>query len=281
MTKLSVAYSPCPNDTFIFQAWALGLVSPQLPMQSHLGDIQHLNEEAIALKHDVCKISFANLGLLLEDYILLPVGCALGYGCGPKIISKTPFKIQDLTNKKIAIPGNSTTAHLMLKMLCDVPLEKHFCTYDQVLSLIDDGQVDCGIIIHETRFTFEQQGFHEIVDLGIMWESCFSLPIPLGGIVAKRSLGIEKIAYIVQAIKDSMEFANSNTEIITPYIQKYAQELTLDVLRSHINLYVTKDSYNLSEQAIEAIKIILKQSEINQQPLPWLFNETINIFNRT
>ena len=162
MTNLKVAFSPCPNDTFIFHAWLKGLISSPINIQPVLEDVQTLNELAMQKRYPVSKISCYCLGLIEDEYQMLSSGAALGYGCGPKIIAKDKFPLEELGSKRIAIPGRQTTAHFLLDLLAPKPIEKRFCSYNEIADLIRSGAVDCGLIIHESRFTFAAQGFNEI-----------------------------------------------------------------------------------------------------------------------
>ncbi len=273
--SISLAFSPCPNDTFIYHAWVKGLVAPELPPVPTLADVQELNQWAKEGVHDVTKISINCLGRILEDYVMLPVGSALGQGCGPKIIAREGFSLSDLRSKRIAVPGEDTTAHLLLSLLTPEPKQKTFCVYDDVLALIRAGIVDCGVIIHETRFTFHQEGFVEIADLGELWEEQTGLPIPLGGLVAKRSLGNEKIAQITDAIQSSLRFAWDNPEAGASYRQTYSLEMDPEVLQQHIDLYVNEESLQLSPEGIQAVDHLLSEGRriglLPHSDKDWLF----------
>lgn len=236
-------------------------------MEPVLGDIQHLNEWAVAGRYPVTKLSFSCLGRVLDDYVLLPAGAALGRGCGPKIISNEPFDLADLPNKRIAIPGRDTTAYLLLCILFGVPSTPVFCTYDEITTLLQHDAVDCGLIIHETRFTFAAAGFVEIADLGELWERQHNLPLPLGGIAAKRCLGIDYLEAITRAVQQSIAFARRQPDACTAYILDNSQEKQQDVVDQHIALYVNDDSVELSPQGVEAIDTLLTLAR-DKQLLP-------------
>lgn len=272
---LTMAYSPCPNDTFIFHAWVHGLVSPRLPVQTALADVQELNELAMTAYYPITKVSFNTLGHILDDYIMLPVSTALGRGCGPLLIAKEPFPLEELCTKRVAVPGKDTTAFLLLQTLAPQAAEKTFCLYDEVTDLIHQGEVDCGVIIHETRFTFEKEGFVAIADLGSLWEQQFASMIPLGCIAAKRSLGERKLAEITQAIKQSLRYAWDYPQASMNYVLENSIEQDLDVVRRHIDLYVNKYSYELDEEALQSIDALFyaarQRGLLPECERPWLF----------
>ncbi len=272
---LPIAYSPCPNDTFLFHAWAAGLVGQEYPISPILADVQHLNEWALQGKYPVSKVSMHCLGYILDNYVLLPAGCALGYSCGPKIIAAKDFDLNNIGDKRIAIPGRDTTAHLLCNILVDPSIEKHFCTYDQVPRMIRSGIVDCGIIIHETRFTFLDSGFVEIADLGELWENRYHLPLPLGGIVAKRSLGQETLNDLTNIIHASLKSAYQNPKSSHDYILMHSIEKEPDVIRKHIELYVNEDTSRLTEKGRAAIDKMLQLAREHDLIPPhnkdWLF----------
>ncbi len=274
-TTLPLAFSPCPNDTFLFHGWATGLVGQKYPISPILADVQHLNEWAQQGKYPVSKVSIHCIGQILNDYVLLPTGCALGHSCGPKIIASKHFDLNKISDKRIAIPGLDTTAHLLFNVLVDPTVEKLFCPYDQVTRLIRSGRVDCGLIIHETRFTFQQDGFVEIADLGQVWEDRYHLPLPLGGIVAKRSLGQETLNDITRIIQASLRVAMQDPEACQQYILEHSIEKNRDVIRQHIDLYVNNETVELSEQGRAAITQLLALARENDLIPPsnieWLF----------
>jgi 1,4-dihydroxy-6-naphthoate synthase len=254
---VSVAYSPCPNDSVTFLGWENGIIkSPIIPKVS-LGDIQSLNEWAFKGLFSVSKVSFASLGYLLDDYVLLPCAAAIGFGCGPKIISKNPIDKESLKDCTVAIPGENTTAHLLLSGLFPSVTRKVFCTYDEVLTLLEKGEVDAGLIIHETRFTFQKLGFYEVADLGSLWEEKTKLPIPLGGVIAKRSLGNDILQQISSAISSSISYGLANTDILWDTILERSIEKDQSIVHQHIDLYVNKESLSLSSESKSAIVSLL------------------------
>ena len=213
MTRdLSLGFSPCPNDTFIFYGLVHNKIDPGYRAgvtfaQPVLEDVEKLNMWALAQKLDVTKLSFHALGHVLDDYCVLSAGSALGRGCGPLLVAGSETSLDKLTEKTIAIPGKLTTAALLLKMFlpnCHRLVEMRF---DQIMGAISDGDVDAGVIIHESRFTYREEGFICLQDLGLWWEQSTGLPIPLGCIAARRSLGRDKINAIDRAIRASVDYA--------------------------------------------------------------------------
>ena len=260
-SPLSIGFSPCPNDTFIFHALMHGLVAdPQLSFSKEiLADVETLNEWALEGRLDVSKVSFHAFGHILDDYVLLDAGSALGLGCGPLLVAGKPLTNADLERGKIAIPGNYTTAVMLLRLFAPQCDNLVVMSFEQIMPAIIAGEVDAGVIIHESRFTYPQYGLHLIQDLGQWWEEVSGHPIPLGGIVAKRSLGEEKIAIIQRLIRDSVRWAFSNPESSRDYIKQHAQEMDAQVTREHIKLYVNSSSEHLENEDVMAITDFLKR----------------------
>ncbi len=274
---LPIAFSPCPNDTFLFHAWATGLVGKEMPIIPTLADVQHLNEGALKGIYPISKVSIYTAGLIRDYYVLLPTGCALGHSCGPKIIAKKPFTLSQMGSKRIAIPGIDTTAHLLFNVLIEPAAEKIFCRYDEVTELVRSGIVDCGLIIHETRFTFERDGFVEIADLGAIWEQRYALPLPLGGIVAKRSLGQETLTSLNTYLQASLRYARQHPHASMSYILEHSMEKDPQVVQQHIDLYVNDETANLSAKGQAAIDTLFRLGQ-ERHLLPtssqhWLFEE--------
>ena len=257
--ELSLGFSPCPNDTFIFYALvhgriALGDLAFREPL---LEDVEQLNSWAIAGKLDVTKLSCHALGHVLDEYCVLSAGSALGRGCGPLLVARAGGEGIELSGKKIAIPGRLTTAALLLQMFLPERCNLVEMRFDLIMDAIGRGEVDAGVIIHESRFTYRERGLVCLQDLGEWWEKSFGLPIPLGCIVARRSLGEERIRAIDRAIKDSVDYAFRNSELCLPYIRSKSQELEEAVVRSHIGLYVNDFSRDLGPEGWTAIGAFL------------------------
>lgn len=258
-SRLTLGFSPCPNDTFIFHGLVHGLGGDGLPAFGDpvLADVETLNEWALAGRLDVTKLSFHALGHVLDQYVLLMSGSALGRGCGPLLVAGKKFAPQELSRLTIAIPGAYTTAAMLLRMYAPVPLKTKMMRFDKIMPSIVAGEVDAGVIIHESRFTFQEHGLLLLQDLGVWWEQMTSFPIPLGGIVAKRSLGKEKIQAIDRAIRASVASAFAGPEACMPYIRRHAQELDDTVIKDHIGLYVNPFSLDLGEEGVGAVREFL------------------------
>ena len=265
--KLSLGFSPCPNDTFIFHALVHGQhgqhgqacgSSPAFG-EAALADVETLNEWALAGRLDVTKLSFHALGHVLDQYVLLMAGSALGRGCGPLLVARENFSVATLPRLTIAIPGKYTTAALLLRMYSPVALTTKVMRFDQIMPAIAAGEVDAGVIIHESRFTFQEHGLLLLQDLGAWWEQETGFPIPLGGIVAKRSLGKEKIQAIDRCVRASVASAFASPEAGMPYIRQHAQELDDKVIKAHIGLYVNSFSLDLGGEGVGAVREFLKR----------------------
>lgn len=252
---LPVALSPCPNDTFLFHAWLSGHVGKNIPATPTFADIQTLNEWAKQGAFPLIKVSLALFTTLKKDYQLLPVGAALGFNCGPKIIAKKPFHFEDLPSLRIAIPGRDTTAHHLFKRLVGNAKMVHFCFYHEIASLLEADDVDCGLIIHESRFTFKKQGFVEIVDLGELWHQRTSLPLPLGGLALRRD--VTQKEEILNALKDSLSFAKAHPSTSLPFILKHSQEKEPLIVAQHIETYINQETESLSAVGECAIAALL------------------------
>ncbi len=251
---MKIALSPCPNDTYLFHAWITGEVGEELPIEPYYADIQQLNEWALMRRYPLIKISISLYPEIEKDYELLPVGAALGFNCGPKLIAKTPFPPEEISQCRVAIPGLHTTAHFLLNRLLPPPKEKLFCLYHEVAALINAGVVDCGLIIHESRFTFAQAGLHEIVDLGSLWHQQTELPLPLGGLALSRS---HPKAPIISILKASLAAAHRSPEKALPFILHHSQEKDPHIVLQHIATYVTDETAQLSPRGQQAIHTLL------------------------
>lgn len=245
-SPLKCAYSPCPNDTFIFCNLA-----QEPDIETHLHDVETLNQWAFEGKFDVTKLSFHAWLLVQKTYQLLNVGAALGRGCGPLVVSRAENPLD--SSSVVAVPGEYTTAHLLLRLWRPEILNRIFMPFDQIMDAVESGDVDAGVIIHEGRFVFEDRGFRCIQDLGEWWESETGQPIPLGCIAAKRSLGEERIAEFEQRLRHSIQAAFENPESTQDYIRQYAKELSGTVISEHITTYVNDFTLNLGDEGRTAI----------------------------
>jgi len=258
---LTFAYSPCPNDTYIFSAWTEGFLQEAPPIETRFEDIETLNRLAMEEACDLLKVSFHAYGYLRERYALLRSGGALGRNCGPLVVAKSSIDIDNNPSLKIAIPGEKTTAALLLKLRFPEHRNLQVMPFHEIMEAVSSGKADCGLIIHESRFTYGQHGLVSLVDLGAWWESEFGHPIPLGGIVVRRSLGKETALEIEQAIARSLRFARQKEEQIWPAIKRHAQEMDENVMRSHIDLYVNAFSEDYGETGETAIRFLLEKAE--------------------
>ena len=269
--KLTLGFSPCPNDTFIFDALVNKKIDTEdLQFDVILEDVETLNKLAIKNTLDISKISFGALPLLLDNYLVLNSGSALGSGVGPLLLSKQKLTEEEINNAIIAIPGEHTTAHILFSIAFPHAKNKIFIRYNEIENFILDGDKNCiGVIIHENRFTYHQKGLIKIMDLGEFWEQKTNSPIPLGGIVAKRNLDKIFIKKIDKLIKKSIEYSFSNYPLITEYVRKYSQEMEEDIMRKHIDLYVNKYSIGLDKKGKGAIEEMLNVfQKINSYNIP-------------
>lgn len=259
---LSLGYSPCPNDTFIFAA----LVHNQVPcgglhFQERLEDVETLNRLALEATLDLTKISYHAFGHVRDNYSLLRSGSALGRGCGPLVVASAPCSMADLRDKTVLIPGEMTTASLLLQ-LCESGLtDLRSLPFDEIMPALQRGEAAAGVIIHESRFTFTDYGLHQVIDLGQWWEDSTGLPIPLGGILARRDLDPEVVARVEQGICASLEFARTHPDQVAAYIRAHAQELSEEVTTQHINLYVNDFSLDLGPEGEHAVRYLLQKAE--------------------
>ncbi|HIJ78860.1 MAG: 1,4-dihydroxy-6-naphthoate synthase [Desulfobulbaceae bacterium] len=257
--KLSLGFSPCPNDTFIFHALIRGLTGRDCPGYAPevLADVETLNGWALAAKLDVTKLSFHALGHVLDKYVLLMAGSALGRGCGPLLVAREKLAVEQLAGARVAIPGKLTTAAMLLSFFSPVPLTPVIMPFDRIMPSIVAGEVDAGVIIHESRFTFHQHGLQLVQDLGAWWEETTGFSIPLGGIVARRSLGKELISRIDACIRASVEYAFAEPRASLAYIRQHAQEMDEAVVQEHIGLYVNNYSVDLGGEGIASVREFL------------------------
>lgn len=263
MTKeLTLGFSPCPNDTFMFYPLVHGLVDTGgIAFHERLEDVETLNQLALKGELDITKVSYHALGHIRDEYVLLRSGSALGRGCGPLLVAAGRIDPAELRGKTIAVPGRYTTALLLLRLF-DPNLENFIVMpFNEIMDAVLSGNVDAGLIIHESRFTYHGFGLHKLVDLGEWWEGETGMPIPLGGIVARRSLGIETIAAVEQALRQGVYYAQTHPDEAASYIREHSQEMSTEVCTEHIKLYVNGYSLNLGDEGIEAISFLLKRAE--------------------
>jgi len=256
--QLTLGFSPCPNDTFIFDALVNNKIDTEgIEFKVLLEDVQTLNKWAIEGKLDITKLSFGVLPLVLDKYIVLNSGSALGKGVGPLLISNAVIEMQQVDNHLIAIPGENTTAHLLFSLAFPNAKNKVFLRYDEIENFVLANK-GLGVIIHENRFTYQAKGLHKIIDLGDYWEEKTGNAIPLGGIVIKKDIDITIQKKVDALIKKSIEYGFAKYPEINAYIRCHAQEMSEDVMRQHIDLYVNHYSLELGETGKAAVNELLK-----------------------
>ena len=268
LKPISLGFSPCPNDTFIFN----GLVNGPLEITGHeiheqLHDVETLNQMAFDAVLDVTKLSFYAWLTVKQHYRLLDCGGALGFGCGPVLIAAKAIGRDDIGRCRVAIPGQWTTAHLLFRLWAPEANQRLFMPYDHIFEALSSGQADCGVIIHESRFTFEQAGFRPLVDLGAFWEERTGLPIPLGCIAVHNRIPLPVVEQLTSRIRDSIAMAQADPEAALPYIRSHAQEMTRSVLDAHIETFVNEFSLTLGSQgraAVQALELHARQAGIIQ-----------------
>jgi 1,4-dihydroxy-6-naphthoate synthase len=261
VTSLSLGFSPCPNDTFIFHALVSGLESvPGICFEERLEDVETLNRLAQEGVLDVTKVSYGAIPYLLDEYVLLRSGGALGRGCGPLLVARKPMDLEELRGGRIAIPGRRTTANLLLRLFGPALPAGVEVVYSEIMPAVARGEFDAGLIIHESRFTYPEHGLVCLRDLGEWWEGETGSPIPLGGILARRSLGGETIAAIDAAIARSVRRAFAHPEASADYVRENAQEMAPEVTREHIRLYVNDFSVDLGDAGEAAVRELMERA---------------------
>ncbi len=258
---LSLAYSTCPNDTFIFHAMAKRLVDMQgLEFRIDLADVEALNRAAAKGVYAVSKLSFAAIGHLAGKYRILESGAALGRGCGPLIVARPDFDRQRLAQARIAVPGHWTTANLLLGLYLGKKSPVKAMTFDRIMPAVEEGSVDAGVIIHEGRFTYPEHNLICLVDLGQWWEEMTGLPIPLGAIAVREDIDRETSGKISDIIRSSIAYAYANENAASDYIREHAMEMEPEVIRQHIELYVNPFSMQLGQEGRRAVAELFSQA---------------------
>jgi 1,4-dihydroxy-6-naphthoate synthase len=263
--KLTLGFSPCPNDTFIFDALVNKKIDTEgLDFEVLLEDVETLNQWAMQGRLDISKISYGVLPLVLDRYDLLDAGGALGKGVGPLLISRKQIPHAEIPGCRIAIPGKHTTAHLLFSLAFPQAGNKKFMIFSGIEEAVLTGEVDCGVIIHENRFTYQDKGLVKLLDLGEFWEATTRCPIPLGGIVFRKQQDAfgnqqdpELQKKIDRLIRKSLEYAFSQYPLLADYVKVHAQEMNEQVMRQHIDLYVNNYSLSLGEDGHKAIQTLL------------------------
>ncbi|MGE4297413.1 MAG: 1,4-dihydroxy-6-naphthoate synthase [Desulfovibrionaceae bacterium] len=270
MHTLTLGYSPCPNDTYIFHALAAGLT----PVAGYatdifLADVEELNALAAKGIPDVVKVSTAAAAGLLDTYVLLRAGGAMGFGCGPVLVGRDDRPLEAYRNATVAIPGRRTTANLLLECHGGFAGPRLELVFDQVMPAVAEGRADLGVVIHEGRFTYAAHGLRKRLDLGQWWEEAFALPLPLGCIAIRRSLGPDAAKAVQRAIRASLAHANADPVAPWDYITAHAQEMDPEVIRNHIATFVTPFSHDIGDAGEHAMRTLLaKACALSGRALP-------------
>jgi 1,4-dihydroxy-6-naphthoate synthase len=262
---LTIGYSPCPNDTFIFYALVHGKVRvPDIEFQEQLEDVETLNQMALDGMLDITKISYHAFGHLREQYALLRSGGALGRGCGPLIVAKPGTTLEDLRTNTIAIPGKLTTAYLLLRLFDPSLKNIVVMPFERIMAAINTNEVAAGLIIHESRFTYPLYKLEKLLDLGAWWEDYSGLPIPLGGILGKRTISQKTLLRVEAGIRESIQYAQTHKEEVLEYCKKHSQEMDEAVMCNHIDLYVNDFTLDLGEQGLASVRRLFAEAEANK-----------------
>lgn len=259
--KWTLGFSPCPNDTFIFDALIHHKIDTKgLEFEVVMEDVEALNKMAEKGVLDITKLSYHAFVYMTQQYQLLHSGSALGHGCGPLLIAKEKLTEKQISEGKIAIPGKLTTANFLLSVAYPKAKNKESVLFSDIEDVVLSGQYDAGLLIHENRFTYEQKGLVKILDLGDYWENLTWLPIPLGGIVVKRDFPQEEKQLISDLIRQSVEYAFAHKEQALPFIRQYAQAMEDEVMLQHIDLYVNEYSIDLGDKGRTAVKRLFDEA---------------------
>jgi 1,4-dihydroxy-6-naphthoate synthase len=254
---MKIAFSPCPNDTFVFHAWVHGLVENAPPVEVTYADIDVTNTAAEGDEFDVVKVSYAALPWLLGGYTLLPSGGALGRGCGPLVLTRGDLSTVD--GGTVAVPSERSTAYLLFRLWAAGQRPAHIdvVPFAAIMAAVRDGRYDAGLVIHEARFTYPSYGLTALADLGEWWERDTGLPIPLGAILARRRLDVDALGAVV---RDSVEYAWAHPSASAGYVAAHADEMSSDVQRQHIELYVNEFTRNLGDEGYAAAETLLSRA---------------------
>jgi len=261
--RLTLAFSPCPNDCFMFDAVVNRRIDLEgLDFDVRLADVEALNKAAFAGEVDVTKLSYHAYAYCAGDYVLLDAGSALGRNCGPLLISKRPISPEEVASGslRIAIPGKYTTANFLLGLAFPNARDRTELLFSDIEGAVLDGRFDAGLIIHENRFTYAAKGLTKIVDLGEFWESETGAPIPLGGIVVRRSLPEDVRQAVNRIVRRSVEYAFAHRAASLPFVREHAQEMSEQVMYQHIDLYVNEYSVDLGPEGRRAVELLFEKA---------------------
>jgi 1,4-dihydroxy-6-naphthoate synthase len=265
VTAYTLAYSPCPNDTYIFAALTNGLLGDAPAVRAHLADIEELNNAAARGQFELTKVSYGAIPFLMDRYRILPSGGAVGRGYGPLLVAlpgESPPLFSEFAHKRIAVPGERTTAFLLLQLALRARPKIVKMRFDQIVPAVVRGEVDAGLIIHESRFTYREAGLISIADLGEWWENMTLLPTPLGAILVRNDVDDDQVRTLNTAIRRSLAFARENETAVMPYVREHAVETSDEVTRAHIQLYVNEFTNDLGEIGREAVHALFSRAHV-------------------
>lgn len=259
---LTLAYSPCPNDTYVFAAWTNGLLEDALPVRVALEDVENLNNSALKGDYELTKVSYGAIPHLMDGYRILRAGGALGRGCGPLVVAPegSGLSLDDLRERIVAIPGEMTTAFMLLRLALGCRPQTIQMRFDKITAAVASGAVDAGLVIHESRFTYQDDGLHKVADLGEWWERETEMPIPLGAILIRDDLDDDCAARVNQTIRRSLRFAREREDEVMRYVREHATEMEDSVMRKHIDTYVTGYTDDLGEGGISAAQELFRRA---------------------
>jgi 1,4-dihydroxy-6-naphthoate synthase len=255
--KLSFGFTPCPNDAFAFHALVHGLVRAPFEVEPVLLDIEELNRRAAGAEFELTKLSFGAAAAAADRYRLLRSGAALGRGVGPLVVAREAGSLEDAATGRIAVPGRETTAFLLLRLAAPMLGEVVELRYDRILDAVAEGEVDAGLIIHESRFTYQEHGLVSVADLGEWWEGETALPVPLAGIFARSDLEPELVDSAEAAIRASVEYAFADPDASLDYVRTHSKEMSDEVCAAHIALYVNEHSVDIGDEGLAAVGRLL------------------------
>jgi 1,4-dihydroxy-6-naphthoate synthase len=261
--SFTLAYSPCPNDTYIFAALTNGLLDGAPQVNVHLADIEELNNAAARAEFEMVKVSYGAIPFLMDHYRILPSGGAIGRGNGPLLVAlpgESPPLFMEFARKRIAIPGERTTAFLLLQLALGRRPKTVQMRFDQIVPTVAAGKIDAGLIIHESRFTYRDAGLISIADLGEWWENMTLLPTPLGAILVRDDVADDDAHALNAAIRRSLAFARANEAAVMPYVREHAVEMSEEVMHAHIELYVNEFTDHLGEIGHEAVHALFARA---------------------
>ena len=269
--KLSIGFSTCPNDTFIFDAMVNQKIDTEgIEYVPVIADIEELNDRALAMSYDITKMSFFAFGFVIDQYAVLPYGNALGHGVGPLLVAREPMSEEQINKARIAIPGKHTTANFMLSLAYPKAKDKTPMLFSSIEDAVLKGKADVGLLIHENRFTYADKGLVKLADLGEYWEKEMNMPIPLGGIGIRRFLPKSIQEKVLRALKNSIEYAFKNPEDSETFVKRYADTPDPEVIKKHIELYVNESTRELDTTGREAIRTLFKKAREKELIPPYV-----------